>query len=65
MQVPVEKQFHKSLIGSGGKVVGRLESDYDVKIDFSDVVKIKGTPMNVEAAQQEIMELIEFEVVQD
>ena len=70
MKIP--RQFHASLIGSGGKYVVRLEEKYDVKITFPrgenadtkprenlkpDEVHIKGPKRGVAGAKAELLEV--------
>ena len=65
MEVPQEK--HRLLIGSGGNIRRKIESDYEVEVaipkqDVSgperSVVKITGRPANVDKAKEHIESLI-------
>ncbi|TIB84727.1 beta and beta-prime subunits of DNA dependent RNA-polymerase [Wallemia mellicola] len=66
----IARQYHASLIGTGGKYAIRLEEKHAVKILFpksssedesSDSVTVKGGRKGVAAAKAELLEALEFE----
>lgn len=69
IDVDVPYDFHRSIIGYKGRDVKELMDNYDVHIVLSptdnkkDVIKITGTPVNVERAKEAVLERVkEIEV---
>eukprot|EP00123_Amoebidium_parasiticum_P012021 comp21066_c0_seq1/m.28357 comp21066_c0_seq1/g.28357 ORF comp21066_c0_seq1/g.28357 comp21066_c0_seq1/m.28357 type:complete len:1230 (-) comp21066_c0_seq1:211-3900(-) len=63
-EIQVDHRVHGRLIGAGGKTVMLLSKELGVQIKFprdktSDVVTIKGTHVQVEAAKDRILDLAE------
>ncbi|EWC46448.1 hypothetical protein DRE_04391 [Drechslerella stenobrocha 248] len=65
----VAPEYHRTIIGQGGKFVKRLEDKYSVRIQFPkaqkaqapDVIILKGPSKGVKEAKDEIVELIKYE----
>ncbi|TIB32483.1 hypothetical protein E3P84_02529 [Wallemia ichthyophaga] len=69
-KLTIARQYHASLIGTGGKYATRLEDKHGVKITFpkssneeepSDIVTVKGGKKGVAQAKAELLEALEFE----
>lgn len=64
IDVDVPYDFHRSIIGQKGRDVKELMDNYDVHIVLSptdnkkDVIKITGTPVNVERAKEAVLERV-------
>lgn len=64
IDVHVPHDFHRSIIGQRGRDVKKLMDSYDVHIVLSpidnknDVIKITGTPVNVERAKEAVLERV-------
>jgi hypothetical protein len=66
--LPVEKDLHKYLIGTGGSVVRELQTSTGARIsipqasDPSSSITISGTPDQVALAKQKILKIVEEQV---
>ncbi|KAH3675827.1 hypothetical protein WICMUC_002473 [Wickerhamomyces mucosus] len=61
----VPSKYRSSLIGSNGQYVKRLQTKYNVRIQFSqsnDDVTIRGPSRGVTKAEEELKELLDYEI---